>query len=246
MSWSTKLQAFWTGILTTKQWLLNIALNANPIGLVVLAIASLVGLVTVIITKYDKWGAALALLTGPLGLIINLIQSFRRHWDSIKQAFTDGGIIGGLKRIGVVMLDALLMPIQQLLNLIAKIPGMGKLAGGASDWIQKTRENLSLATPMLEDKNADVKQNSVNSLIAKSPDTLSKLVSNSTSNDSIKKSNNNSLNVGSGSNGSKNITMNLTVNQNFSIAQGINIRQIAEKVTSEINDRIRDAVISLG
>jgi hypothetical protein len=242
---ATKMQTAWTGILTAKQWLLNIALNANPIGLVVLAIAALVGLVTIIITKYDEWGASLALLTGPFGLIINLIQSFRRHWDSIKQAFTDGGIIAGLKRIGIVMLDALLMPIQQLLGLIAKIPGMGKLAGGASDWIQKTRENLSLATPQSEQKKTQVQTSSVNDSIAKSPDTLGKVVTDPGKTEKAKKSGD-GLNVGSGGGGIKQITMTLNIANNFSVAQGANIRQIADKVTSEINDRLRDAVINIG
>lgn len=244
---STKMQSLWTSILTAKQWLLNIALNANPIGLVVLAIAALVGLVTVIIIKYNEWGAALALLTGPLGFIINLIQSFRRNWDSIVEAFQGGGIIGGLKRIGVVILDALLMPIQQLLSLIAKIPGMGKIAGGAADWIQKTRENLNLATPQTEDKKTESKKNSVNDTLGKSPDTLSKIPTDPTKEKKGKSSKSgDGLNVGSGGGGIKQITMTLNIANNFSVAQGSNIRQIADQVTSEINDRLRDAVINLG
>lgn len=244
---STKVQALWTGILTAKQWLLNIALNANPIGLVVLAIAALVGLVTVIITKYNEWGAALSLLTGPFGLIINLIQSFRRHWDSIVEAFKGEGIIGGLKRIGIVMLDALLMPVQQLLGLIAKIPGMSKIAGGASDWIQKTRENLNLATPQAEDKKSEAKPSSVNNLLGKSPDTLGKVATDPAKDKKGKSAKSgDGLNVGSGGGGIKQITMTLNIANNFSVAQGSNIRQIADQVTSEINDRLRDAVINLG
>jgi len=43
-----------TGIWTAAQWLLNIALNANPIGLVVLAIAILIGII-VLIAKKTTW-----------------------------------------------------------------------------------------------------------------------------------------------------------------------------------------------
>lgn len=38
-----KLSAMWTGIVTGATWLWNAAMNANPIGLIVLAIAALVG-----------------------------------------------------------------------------------------------------------------------------------------------------------------------------------------------------------
>lgn len=135
-----------TGVWTTAQWLLNAALTANPIGLVIAGVAALVGLVVLIIKKYDSWGASLALLLGPFGLIINLIQSFRRHWDSIVSAFKDGGIVAGLKRIGAVILDALLMPLEQLLGLIAKIPGMGAIAGVGVAGIQAIRQKLDLNT----------------------------------------------------------------------------------------------------
>jgi TP901 family phage tail tape measure protein len=134
-----------TKFLTAQQWLLNIALNANPVGLVVAGIAALVAVVTLVIAKYDEWGAALSLVLGPLGMIINIIQSFRRHWDSIKQAFTDGGIVAGLKRIGLVLLDAILMPVQQLLEVLSKIPGLGGLAQKGADAINGLREKLNLA-----------------------------------------------------------------------------------------------------
>jgi phage-related protein len=41
------------GLWTAAQWLLNIALDANPIGLVIIAIAALIAIVAVIITYWD-------------------------------------------------------------------------------------------------------------------------------------------------------------------------------------------------
>lgn len=147
------LQAFWGGIVvavtnlwTGAQWLLNAALNANPIGLLVIAIAGLVALVVVAIKYYDQWGATLTLLLGPFGMIINIIQSFRRHWDSITDAFTAGGFVAGIKRIGFVLIDALLMPVQQLLELLAKVPGLSHLAGAGAQKIQQMRTSLDVAT----------------------------------------------------------------------------------------------------
>lgn len=241
---SEKVQAFWTSLLTAKQWLLNVAMNANPIGLIVLGIFALIGVITAVIVKYDEWGAALSLVMGPLGWIINLIQSFRRHWDSIVEAFQSDGIIGGIKRIGLVMLDALLMPLQQLLGLIAKIPGMKGIAGAATDWIQGQREALNLASPEKKSETTETKGKGVNDLLQKSPDTLDGKDQSKDKGANEKKGD--GLDVGSGSGGIKQITMTLNITNAFNVSQGVNVRQIADQVTGEINDRLRDSVINLG
>ena len=103
---------------------LNVTMAANPIGVVVIGILLLIALVTAVIVKWNSWGAALSLFMGPLGMIISLFMSFRRNWDLIKKAFQTEGILGGLKMIGKTILDAVLMPVQQLLELISKIPGI--------------------------------------------------------------------------------------------------------------------------
>ena len=78
--------------MTYAQAAFNVVLSANPIGLIIIGIAALIALITIIIVKYDEWGAALSLILFPLGMIINLIQSFRRNWDMITQAFENDGI----------------------------------------------------------------------------------------------------------------------------------------------------------
>lgn len=123
-----RAKGFWTA----AQWALNIALNANPIGLIIIAIAALVGIVTVVIKKWDTWGAALTLVMGPLGIIIQLVQSFRENWDLLKASFTSGGFLSGLMTIGKVFTDALLFPLQQLLEIIGKIPGLDIASTGAA------------------------------------------------------------------------------------------------------------------
>lgn len=128
------------------QWGLNAAMAANPIGLIILAIAALIAIIAVIIVKYDEWGAALTFALGPLGMIINLIMSFKRNWDAIEQAFANGGILGGLKAIGKVILDSLLMPLQQVLELIGKIPGIGGFAQEQADKVAAFRGSLGLET----------------------------------------------------------------------------------------------------
>ena len=126
-------------IATFAQWLLNIAMTANPIGAIIAAIVLMIAWIALVINKWDEWGAAVALFSGPIGWTISLFQSFKRNWDMIVQAFKTDGIIGGLKAIGKTILDALLMPVQQLLELISKLPGVGDIAKGAAEKIKALR-----------------------------------------------------------------------------------------------------------
>jgi TP901 family phage tail tape measure protein len=113
-----------TGAVTAAQWLWNAAMAANPIGAIILGIAAMVAIITVVIVKWNDWGAAISVVMGPLGMVISMIQSFRRNWDMVTNAFTKGGILAGIKAIGRTILDSLIMPVQQLIGLIGKITGI--------------------------------------------------------------------------------------------------------------------------
>jgi TP901 family phage tail tape measure protein len=153
---STLAQAAYRGVLflgaiamkaiTAAQLMFNAALTANPIGAVIVAISALVALVILAVNSYDDWGASLLLLMGPFGMIINIIQSFKRNWQMVKDAFTTGGLMSGLKAIGRVLIDSLLMPLQQLLELASNIPGLENLAGNAAIRISEMREGLNVNT----------------------------------------------------------------------------------------------------
>lgn len=155
-----KLQALWTGILsalqkgaafaagllTTAQWALNVAMDANPIGAVIALIVILIAVVITIKEKYDEWGAALSLALGPLGQIIRMIQSFADNWDSIIESFKTGGFIEGIKRIAVVLVDTLLKPAQQLAELLDGLFGGDTFFGKFAKQQQDVREKLNLVT----------------------------------------------------------------------------------------------------
>lgn len=133
-----------TKAVIAAQWLWNAAMLANPIGLIIIAIAALIALIAIIINKWNDWGAALTIFMGPLGLIISLIQAFRRNWELIKQSFAEGGILAGLKAIGATILDAVLMPLQQLLELMANIPVIGGKISPLAEKLQNFREGLGV------------------------------------------------------------------------------------------------------
>ena len=129
------------GIWTAAQWALNLAMSANPIGVIIIAIVALIALVTLIIKKWDTWGAAFSIVLGPFGMLISIIQSFRKNWELVKASFKEGGFLKGIITIGKVILDALLAPIQQLLELIGKIPGLNFANNGAQG-IEAFRDRL--------------------------------------------------------------------------------------------------------
>ena len=141
----TKLQALWTGVVTKAQWLWNAAMTANPIGLIIAGVVALIAYVAVMINYWDQFGAAMSLVLGPIGLVIGAFKSIYDHWDSIVQAFKGDGIIAGFKRIGVVILDAVLKPLQQVLEMVAKIDPTG-LAQKGVDSIKAFRKSQSLIT----------------------------------------------------------------------------------------------------
>ena len=96
-----------TGALTAAQWLLNAAMSANPIGLIIIALVALGAGLVLLWTKSetfrnivtgafdavknvivgvwnwisDNWPLLLAIITGPIGMAVYLIT---QHWDTIK------------------------------------------------------------------------------------------------------------------------------------------------------------------
>ena len=133
-------------LLAAAQAMLNGIMLLNPIGLVVAAIVALVAIVVIAISKWDEWGAALMVFLGPVGMVISAFKSIYDHWESIKKSFETDGIVGGLKRIGLVLLDAVLKPLQQILELAAMADPTG-LAQKGVDKIKSFRESFDLVTP---------------------------------------------------------------------------------------------------
>ena len=107
-----------TAAWTVAQWLLNAALLANPIVLLIAAIVAVVAGAVFLIIRYwdqivgafrragdwivgivgsiidwirDNWKLVLAILLGPLGIAIGLIIE---HWGSIRDAFGAGDRLG--------------------------------------------------------------------------------------------------------------------------------------------------------
>jgi hypothetical protein len=246
-------QRVWTGITglaTAAQMGLNAAMTANPIGVIILAIVALIAVVATIINYWDSWGAAMSLLLGPIGIVIGAFKSIYDHWESIKTAFKTDGIIGGLKRIGMVIIDAILKPMQQLFEMV----GLDSLAKK----IEKFRNDNKLVTKGEKEQNAkealeakaDQKQTAtkkskvVLDSKTETPGTISLKNLGQTTTD--KNTKNAGVTATDGNNVSKSIVKNLTVNNHFGVNGSMDIRKIADEVTGLIIDRLRDGVIQIG
>lgn len=123
-------------------FLVNYAMLANPIGLIIAAVVLIVAVITAAIVKFNEWGAAVLLLLGPLGFLPLVIMTIINHWDRMVNAFKNVGIIAGLKAIGNTILDVILLPLQQIVGLIGKITG-ANWAISAAEGIENFRTKLA-------------------------------------------------------------------------------------------------------
>lgn len=97
-----KAASMWTAIMTAKTWLLNSALFANPIGLIIAGIAGLIAIGVLLWKNWDtvskkameiwdrlgKWKIAIVALTGPIGWLIGAGVALYKHWDKVVGVFS--------------------------------------------------------------------------------------------------------------------------------------------------------------
>lgn len=76
------------GILTAAQWLLNIAMDANPIGLIILAIAALIAIVVLLATNWDTIVKFLTdVWNGFVSWFLGVMDGFFGWWNGVWAGF---------------------------------------------------------------------------------------------------------------------------------------------------------------
>ncbi len=157
-----KIAAVATAGLTYAVKALKFAFVSSPIGWIVLGIGFLIAAIVVCIKKWDQISASLAVAWGWVknvgksvwglvsafgGLVssgvLTLVNDLSEAWANFANFFTSGVIIRGIKSIGASILSGLLYPIQGLLELIAKIPFVGKKVQPAVDKLNSLRNGLT-------------------------------------------------------------------------------------------------------
>lgn len=154
-----KRAALWSGILSVKtavwagvtkamavaQGILNAVMNMNPVFLIITGIALLIGYIVTAIKYFDSFGSTMLVLLGPIGMLISAFMMIKRHWDSIVEAFKSEGILGALKRIGLVLLDVIMHPLQKILGWVAELTGW-QWATNAAGSVEEFRKNMNLVS----------------------------------------------------------------------------------------------------
>jgi len=87
-------------------------------------------------------GQKFTFILGPIGMLITSLIEIIKQWDNIKSAFQDGGFLSGIMAIGDAILAGLLAPLQGVLELASKVPGLGRLAEGGAQKIAEIRAGL--------------------------------------------------------------------------------------------------------
>lgn len=129
-------------VVTAAQWAWNIAMGANPIGLITAAIIVFIAEMALLVYYFDEIGAAWLMMMGPIGMLIQMIRTFSKEWENIKAAF-GVSFIDGIKQIGATFLEYVLWPLQQILNVIAFLT-KADWAVSAADALESFRGGLGV------------------------------------------------------------------------------------------------------
>jgi TP901 family phage tail tape measure protein len=228
---ASMLGSFIVGIIsaTAAQWGLNIALNANPIGLIVIGIAAAIGAIVLMIKYWSQIKSAIWEFTkfvwkiSPFGFLIDLTEKI---FPGFKEKV--GQIFGFVKNLVFGFWES----IKKVFADIKSFFGFGddetaeiklKITKTADGKIIPGAEGLNpaglLLTPTGENGGAGGAGTETANGIS-----------------------------GSGSGGGKTISMNLDIKNYFNMAAGNwkeSADEMADVIVGKINDRMRDAAIAL-
>ena len=124
-----------------------IMLLTSPVTWTIVAIAALTAGLVWLVKNWEEWHDVVVAICYPLAMVIDIIKSVKKHWDSIVDGFKNGGLLEGIKRLGLAILDGILTPVESLLKMLSKIPVVGKGIGLLADGVTALREKINSAIP---------------------------------------------------------------------------------------------------
>lgn len=235
----TKVTTVWTKIVTAAQWLWNAALTANPIGIVIAAIAGLVAGIVYAWNKFEGFRAVVFGLWEVFKQVFNNIAGlFKVVFAPVAEAF-EAITNGDWKRAAVAVLK--LNPVSMAVAAGKYVAG-GGLTKGVSEAYK--RGDAEGRKSFQNDQKEGEEKKASKRISIDTPEGARKLDGKIAPTDKKKgKGSGDGLEINGG--GSKTITMNLEITNNFSMQNGMDARKIAEQLAGYINDRVRDAAINI-
>ena len=222
----TGLGSFVAGLITATaaQFGLNIAMSANPIGLIVIGIAAAIGAIALMIKYWSQIKAAIWSFTkfmwkiSPFRFLINIVEKI---FPGFKAKVT--AVFGYVKDLALKFWNK----IKEIFAKIKSFFGFGD-DGKAEVEIKATVNKDGTVIPGL-DPTGDL------------------LNVNGGGNLDLSGAGGGGATFGGGTKESKSISMTLNITQHFKVAADVkeSIENIANEVVAKINDRMRDAVIAL-
>jgi len=145
-----------TGVWTAAQWLLNVALSANPIGLIVLGIAALVGAIIVIATKttwfQTAWEATWKAIKATFQFVVDwIVGGYTMAWNAGKFMLDKmAGIPGVLRSAFSGLVSIISWPFRTAFNFVADAWNntVGRLSWSVPGWVPQIGGN-TISAPHL-------------------------------------------------------------------------------------------------
>lgn len=253
-----KLMVVWTKAATAVQWLWNAALSANPIGIIIVAIGALVAGIIYLANKVSGWGEAwkhtwegakllfqgfsasieTVWLTMVNSLMIGL-NKIKEGWYEFKNAVGLGDESENNKMLSQINEDT--ENRKKAITDSAKVAYEANLA--AKEEFTKAGQSLSWNKEKKEATEAPKAGNlSASSAIGVGANPIP-ITPTKGGKDAGKDG---TMSIGGSGGGSKTITINITMNNTFPIDKTIGSKEnAANGVISKINDRMRDALVTL-
>lgn len=134
------------GLTTAAQTGLNLAMMANPIGILIAAIAGLVAAGVLLYKNWDTVKAktlalweqikqgkgAIFLVLGPVGQLIKTAIDLARNWDSTKSVWQN--VWGAIKRSAADSVNSVISGINKMIETINSLPGVNIPVIAKVDW----------------------------------------------------------------------------------------------------------------
>jgi phage tail tape measure protein, TP901 family len=253
-----KLMVVWTKAATAVQWLWNAALSANPIGIIIVAIGALVAGIIYLANKVSGWGEAwkhtweaakllfqgfsasieTVWLTMVNSLMIGL-NKIKEGWYEFKNAVGLGDENENNKMLAQINEDT--ENRKKAITDSAKVAYEANLA--AKEEFTKAGQSLTWNKEKKEAAEAPKAGNLSASSAIGGGANPTPITPTKGGKDGGKDG---TMSVGGSGGGSKTITINITMNNTFPIDKTIGSKEnAANGVISKINDRMRDALVTL-